>query len=667
MAQRAQYSARVGDFLDEPADSILGKLTATSAHNVELPQRNAWLDEITILKQQLAGYCEGHLFLEFSIPRMGKRADAVVIIEGLIFVIEFKVGATEFLAADRAQAIDYALDLLNFHEGSHDASLVPILVATAAAPSGDSPQIAKKGVASCVDASVGELHRLLREAVDQAVLAHLPPFDPGAWVQSNYKPTPTIVEAAQALYRDHDVSEISRSDASAKNLSETADEIAQIINFAKANGEKAICFVTGVPGAGKTLAGLSVTTSQMNHAEDEHAVFLSGNGPLVKVLREALAKDLNEREGIAMGEARRRTKTFVQNIHHFRDDSLETDSPPPDRVVVFDEAQRAWDHHHTVKFMRQKKGQPDFDASEPEFLIEVLDRHEDWCVIVALVGGGQEINSGEAGLSEWFFALQKRFRDWKVYHSSLMTSNEYAGDLDFGQLVEGLDSHPREALHLGVSIRSFRAGRLSEFVHHLIDNEPSKAHDCYHAIRANYPIFLTRSFRTAQHWLRSKTRGNELSGLIASSGARRLKPEGIDVKSPVEPEVWFLNGPEDVRACQYLEQVATEFDIQGLELDWAGVAWDADLRRDGSEWACRRFVGTKWQNVNQEIKQQYLKNAYRVLLTRARQGMVIYVPSGDADDPTRLPEFYDPIADYLTEAGIPYIEELATPGAQDRC
>lgn len=652
MAQRAHYAGPISDFLEESEESVLGKLTAASVHNVELPQRNAWLDEIRILKSQLAPFHGGHLFLEFSIPRMGRRADAVAIISNVIFVIEFKVGATDYFSADRAQTIDYALDLMNFHEGSHEAALVPILVATDAQPAKESPQIESSGVASCLNSSSLELCRIVLEALGQTKHFCLTPLIPEEWVRTNYKPTPTIVEAAQALYRDHNVSDIARKDASAMNLSETKAEVEGIIAKAKQNHEKAICFVTGVPGAGKTLAGLTVTTGQMDHAKDEHAIFLSGNGPLVKVLLEALARDINEREGVAMGEARRRSQTFIQNIHHFRDYYLRDKSAPPERVVVFDEAQRAWDRDHTVKFMKQKRGERDFDASEPEFLIDVLDRHQDWCVIIALIGGGQEINSGEAGLQEWFLALQKRFSAWKVYHSSLMTSDEYAGDLDFDRLIEGLDSHPRDALHLGVSVRSFRAERLSEFVHHLINDTPEQARACLEAIRSKYPIVMTRDLEVAKRWLRKRSRGNALSGLIASSGGRRLKPEGIDVKVGIEPEQWFLNGPDDVRGCQYLEQVATEFDIQGLELDWAGVAWEADLRRDSGGWDYKRFSGTKWQKVNLPVKQTYLLNAYRVLLTRARQGMVIFVPRGSKDDPTRLPEFYNPIAEYLVECGI---------------
>ncbi|MDA7540087.1 DUF2075 domain-containing protein [Akkermansiaceae bacterium] len=656
MPQRAQYSGPITTFIEEAPDSILGKITSTSAHDVELLQRNAWLEQIRVLKDQLTTFQSAYIFLEFSIPRMGKRADVVLIFEGVVFVIEFKVGATKFLAADQAQATDYALDLLNFHEGSHQALLVPILVATEAHSVTDSPKLNESNLMQCLKSSATDLKRRIAEVTHQGRSMQLTAIDPENWVNSIYKPTPTIVEAAQALYRDHDVTEISRSDASATNLSETADEISRIIKNAKATSNKAICFVTGVPGAGKTLAGLSVTTSQMNHVEDEHAVFLSGNGPLVKVLQEALAKDLNSRQSISMLEARRQTKTFIQNIHHFRDESLESELPPADRVVVFDEAQRAWDQHHTVKFMRQKKGKVNFNSSEPEFLIEVLDRHEDWCVIIALIGGGQEINSGEAGLSEWFKALEKRFRHWDIYHSKLISSSEYAGNINYSELTNVLKTHPREALHLSVSLRSFRAGRLSEFVHHLINNNSSRAFDCLAAIQKTFPIVLTRDLAKAKAWLKQRTRGNELCGVTASSGGRRLKPEGIDVKAAIEPENWFLNGPEDVRSCQYLEDVATEFSIQGLELDWVAVAWDADLRRDSDNWVYRRFSGTKWQNINKKDKQQYLLNAYRVLLTRARQGMVIFVPQGDRSDPTRLPEFYDPIANYLQKTGIPLID-----------
>jgi len=399
----------------------------------------------------------------------------------------------------------------------------------------------------------------------------------------------------------------------------------------------------------------------MRSAEDEHAVFLSGNGPLVEVLREALARDEHNRTGLAIGHARRNAKTFIQNIHHFRDDNLKSPSnpetPPIEKVVVFDEAQRAWDRDNTSKFMRQKRDQVDFNLSEPEFLIQVMDRHNDWCVIIALIGGGQEINTGEAGLPEWFSALRHSFSHWYVYYSNQIEAAEYIQGKPLAEHVAGLKAESNHSLHLGVSVRSFRAEKLSDFVGCIINNQPQQAIVLYKEIQALYPIKLTRNLKTARDWLKQKARGSELYGLVASSGANRLKPEGINIKAKITPSEWFLNGQYDVRSCQYLENVATEFDIQGLELDWTGLCWDADFRYVYSEsgkggWTYNAFKGTKWQQVNKEERKRYLANAYRVLLTRARQGMIIFVPQGDDDDPTRPKDFYAGIVKYLGECGV---------------
>ena len=656
MSRRSYYSAALADFLAGSEDSILGELTAGNEHELELTQRNAWQEQIRILKDQLLGQPPfgTHLFFEFSIPRMGKRADVILLTPKCLFVLEFKVGAESFYSADISQAVDYALDLKNFHEGSHDLAIVPILIATEAVTKSNCWSFDEDLVSNCLLSNREGIGNLISRVSSELIVSNR--LTVGDWVNAPYKPTPTIIQAAEALYRNHEVSEISRSDAGAKNLTETSDAIEEIIEGARRRSEKAICFVTGVPGAGKTLAGLNISTRSLNHLDGVGAVFLSGNGPLVKVLGTALARDEKLRNDITIGEAVRRTKTFIQNIHHFRDDNLQSVEAPIEKVVVFDEAQRAWDKQHTVKFMKTKKGQMDFDASEPEFLIEVMDRHEDWCVVVALIGGGQEINSGEAGLPEWFDSLVRRFSHWKVYYSDRLTSKEYTNELPIGVLTKGLNAQANEALHLGVAIRSFRAEKLSEFVKQLIDGDSQLARLTYAAIAKNYPIVLTRDLGAGRNWLRKKARGSELFGVTASSGARRLVPEGINVRLQIEPDIWFLNGKDDVRSCQYLEEVATEFDIQGLELDWSLVAWDVDLRRCNNHWDYKKFSGTKWQNNKKESNQKYLLNSYRVLLTRARQGMVIFVPKGSSTDPTRLPEFYDPIYQYLKDCGIPELE-----------
>jgi hypothetical protein len=646
----AYYEADVATFCDTSEKEVLGALAQHHGFSLEIQQRNAWLEQIRLLKVSLADINAGRVFFEFSIPRMGKRADVVLVVAGIIFVIEFKVGADKFDRAALEQVHDYALDLKNFHRGSHHRPILPILVSTKASRQGAaSLQWAEDQVAEPVCVCPSDLARLIVATLQQFKFE---PLELANWARSGYQPTPTIVEAAQALYRDHDVREISRSDAGAKNLSHTTDCLAEIIEHAKRNNRKAICFVTGVPGAGKTLAGLNIAAIRAKEHSDEHAVFLSGNGPLVEVLREALARDQSKREGISKKDALRKVASFVQNIHHFRDEGLKDSRPPAEKVVVFDEAQRAWDREQTTKFMRQKRGYLDFDDSEPAFLISVMDRHVDWCVIICLVGGGQEINTGEAGLAEWLSVIGERFGIWEVYTSHRLDDPDYIWDRNTADALSGVKVEKRNALHLGVSMRSFRAESLSDFAGHVVENRPDQASKAHAHIAERYPIVLTRDLSTARVWLRERARGSERFGLIASSGANRLRPEGIFIKAKIDAPTWFLNDRQDVRASYYMEEVATEFDVQGLELDWAGVCWDADFRYEQMAWKHYSFRGTTWQRARAHERQLYLKNAYRVILTRARQGMVIFIPNGSTADPTRPPSFYDETFNYLLRCGL---------------
>ena len=635
---------------------ILGELARNHRHDLEHQQRDAWLTQIDVLKDQLAGVSDGHIHFEFIIPRMGKRADCVLVLAGVVLVLEFKVNSANFDRHAIDQAHDYALDLKNFHRGSHSAAIVPILVATKSTSIAADVTFAPDLVAAPLQTGAAGI----RTAI-QSVLAttNAPNLDPERWAASGYQPTPTIIEAAQALYQSHDVQEIARSDAGAKNLQTTDTRIAEIIERSKTRGRKSICFITGVPGAGKTLAGLNIAAKRAAKHADEHAVFLSGNGPLVDVLREALARDQTSREGIKKSYALRKVRTFVQNIHHFRDEYLLDQNPPIEKVVVFDEAQRAWTKEQASKFMQTKRGHAGFSQSEPEFLISVMDRHSDWCTIVCLIGGGQEINTGEAGLLEWLTALQDRFHDWDVHASALLDDRHYTIAPEAIRLLQTdrVTKHPD--LHLSVSMRSFRAERLSAFVGAVLDGNAEDAKQLFTAIKGKYPIWLTRDLERARGWLRAVSRGSERFGLVASSGAHRLRPEGIHIKSSIDPSSWFLNDRSDVRSSYYLEDVATEFDIQGLELDWVGVCWDADLRYGTSNWESHAFRGTKWQNVRTDERKLYLTNAYRVLLTRARQGMVIFVPEGGDADPTRPREFYDGTYELLKCCGLPIKEPSA--------
>lgn len=641
--QRAYVSVNTQTLPQVSDAELLGQLTAGLPFSLEPAQRSAWEFQIEHLRQIALKLPPAHFFLEFLIPRMGRRADLIVVVGGLVFVIEYKVGSRGFDRSSADQVYGYALDLKHFHETSHAAQIVPILVATHAEAHADAHLLWEdNGLARPLRVNA----KGLAEAINFVCRVWGgEPIDPIAWQRGRYRPTPTIVEAAQALYRGHAVEEISRSEAGAENLTHTAEYVASAIEAAKRDKSKIICFITGVPGSGKTLAGLNLATARQRAHSDEHAVFLSGNGPLVEVLREALAIDavaLSRAAGKQTTKVQedRRAAAFIQNIHHFRDDALTTEAAPVERVAIFDEAQRAWDVKQTSKFMQQKKGQLGFSMSEPEFLLSVMDRHEDWCAIVCLVGGGQEINTGEAGIEEWLHALERSFPHWQAHIPDTLTHNV---DLENEVIAP--------ALHLATSLRSFRAERLSDFVGEVINGDAKAARKISEELK-NFPLFVTRDIEAARTWLRSKTRGHERIGMLASSNASRLKPHGIFVKAKIEPAKWFLAPSEDVRSSDALEDAATEFDVQGLELDWTCVCWDANFRRKGEAWETLQFRGTQWQAVNDPDRQGFIANSYRVLLTRARQGMVVFVPEGSPNDATRSPEVYEAICDFLSACGF---------------
>lgn len=616
------------------------------------------MKQISLLRTWLVGL-NGSLFLEFNVPRMGRRIDAVLLVGPVVFVIEFKVGDEAFDRAAVDQVWDYALDLKNFHEASHRVPIVPILVATEATASSNSQvMVDKDNVFRPLRVHPGAF----RDTVD-SMLRTIggASLDHEQWSRSSYRPTPTIVEAARTLYAQHSVEAIARFDAGARNLSVTSNRIEELVDEAKTTRQKYICFVTGVPGAGKTLVGLNVATRRRDEGEVTHAVFLSGNGPLVNVLREALTRDEVARQKergaiVRKGRVGEQVKAFIQNVHHFRDEALTDAGPPAEHVTIFDEAQRAWTLRQTANFMRRKRSHEDFSQSEPEFLISCMDRHKDWAVIVCLVGGGQEINTGEAGIDTWLEAVGTKFPDWHMFISSQLTDSEYAAGQAIDKVRQRKNVHFDDSLHLAVSMRSFRAEHVSGFVKALLDCEKNQARNAIAHFLDRYPIAVTRDLNLAKQWIRDHARGTERYGIVASSKAQRLKPHAIDIRVNVDPVHWFLNDKEDTRSSYYLEDAATEFQVQGLELDWACVTWDGDLRNTSDGWTFHDFRGNRWLNIADRDNQRYLRNAYRVLLTRARQGMVIFVPSGESSDATRLPAYYDPTFAYLVDIGIPVLQ-----------
>lgn len=654
--KREYYSDSIAGFLLSSDEEILGRLALNNDFALLQTQRGAWVAEISILRKVLKPN-QGFIYFEYSIPRMGRRIDVLLLIGPVIFVLEFKVGECEFTTYAVDQVCDYALDLKNFHESSHDQYIAPILIATEA--KGASPVIAATPQNDKLLLPIKTGIALLGSVIENVLrFADGNDIDRTEWEMGRYCPTPTIIEAAMALYNNHSVAEISRSDASATNLNKTSDAIADIIRLSREFSRKSICFVTGVPGSGKTLVGLNVATKHFNKFDDLYSVFLSGNGPLVAILREALTRDKVRRvkekgERIKKGEVMGEVKLFVQNVHHFRDDCLHHHTRPPvEHVAIFDEAQRAWNLQQTSAFMLRKKNTPDFNHSEPEFLISCLDRHPDWAVIICLVGGGQEINTGEAGIGEWIDSINRSFPDWHIYISSRLTDSEYNAEEMLKELKSRQHVAYRDELHLAVSMRSFRAEHVSLLVKQMLDLDVDSARQTHEKVKGKYPIVITRDLGKAKQWLKCQARGSERYGIVVSSQAERLKPHAIDVKSPIDPIHWFLNGKDDVRSSYYLEDVATEFHIQGLELDWACVTWDADFRYSTNGWGHYSFCGDRWNNIKKEERKQYLKNAYRVLLTRSRQGMVLVVPEGDTNDHTRNPLFYDATFNYLSEIGF---------------
>jgi hypothetical protein len=653
--KRDFFSESIEKFLCLETRQIFGQLAQNNDFDLVQTQRDAWIEEIRILKRELSGF-NGQIFFEYAIPRMGKRIDVVLLIGSTVFVLEFKVGEREFLSSALDQVWDYALDLKNFHETSHFVNIAPILVATEAPETLLNLSMTNHDdhLLFPIKSTPDSLKTIINNVL---IFCDGDDIDANIWKSGRYQPTPTIIEAAMALYNGHSVKEISRSDAGAINLAETTEVISEIIKSSKEGSKKSICFVTGVPGAGKTLVGLNIATQNNNKENGFTSVFLSGNGPLVEILREALARNKVSQEiergnKKKIGDARREVKTFIQNVHHFRDEYLIDSGEPKEHIAIFDEAQRAWNREQTANFMKRKKHIPNFNQSEPEFLISCLDRHKDWAIIICLVGGGQEINIGEAGINEWIQSLNKTYPNWQIFISSRLKDSEYGAGKILDEIKPTLKVTIKDDLHLATSMRSFRNENVSLLVKQLLDLKSNEAKQTLLRLEKDYPIFITRELSTAKKWLKNQARGSERYGLVVSSQAYRLKPYAVDIRFNIDPIHWFLDGKEDVRSSYYLEDVATEFQIQGLELDWTCVIWDGDFRFSKNGWNYLSFCGSKWNQIRKYERQVYLKNAYRVLLTRARQGMVIVVPSGNLDDPTRNPDFYTPTYEYLKSIGF---------------
>jgi hypothetical protein len=657
MSSNAFYSAPITEFLEKNDEGIIESLVANQARlnfRIEEMQMLAWKQEIPFLKMALKKYgnSDNAILFEYSIPRRNKRIDVVLTICGIVFVLEFKVGATSFNRADVAQVEDYALDLKDFHVESRDRKIIPILIATQSHQSQTSLSVGDQYIPGVVGISEStDLERIIEKEI---ILSNKVEkrIDCRKWDLSNYEPTPTIIEAAQHLFCNHTVADITHCGADKINLSETIEEVVKIVNHSRANNKKSIIFITGVPGAGKTLAGLTIAHDNKITSQGINAVFLSGNGPLVKVLQRALAEDYFRHFNITMAEAERKASVGIQSVYGFKKHYHNNTEDKPEHVIIFDEAQRAWN------LSQMKKKNPEYSASEPEMLLSILDRRDDWCSLVCLVGSGQEIHDGEAGLREWGNTLKDKYPNFEIYLSDYMLTGELrnGGSTLFDHKPDHLQVETLKNLHLAVSIRTYRAAKLSDWVALVLDGRAEEARDLATMNLTTYPIAITRDLLFAKKWLQLHCRGSRRMGIVLSSGGKRLRAEGLDPDMDREAgnkvPYWFLKDSDDVRSSSFLEVPCTEFEVQGLEVDWACIAWDQDLARMDNCWWFRSFKGTQWRDVRNIVEREYMLNKYRVIMTRAREGMIIYIPSGSDEDRTRNPSVYDEIFTYLVNCGI---------------
>lgn len=653
---KAYYCNSIPGFIRDSSTNVVGQLVK-HAFEVGKEQTDAWDNQIHELQDRLEkSGTEGDIIFEYDIVRLGKRIDVILLIKHIVFSLEFKNGKKIFNAQDAQQAEDYAIDIKNFHKESENLYVCPILVATDAEPY-NKPQ--------ALDYYPDKQIKLQRENIDTFItkvkeLTDLygsnEKIDFEKWFNSPYYPTPTIISAAIEAYKTHDISEIARSEAGQDDIEKCEEKLNEIIDYAKENKKKCICFVTGVPGAGKILVGLDVVAKNLKQKKNNLSVYLSGNGSLVEVLREALKKSVKEKKQTKR-ETEAAINSLIQSSYAFKKENVLHNNPTAENIMIFDEAQRVWNEN---KMKSKHKGDPLMSVSEPHLLYSIMDRHKDWAVMICLVGLGQDIYEGEVGITEWFNCGIEEFTNWELYYSDSIFSQTEDKDVDKikSKIKECSRCHETNELHLKTSIRSFRADKQCQFVDNLLDNNNEKAKEIYNEFFDKYPIYVTRDIDIAKNWAKTQVRGSQRCGVLACSSAQRLKPEGIYVPTDIDVKNWFLAPSDDLRSSNMMEVVASEFKVQGLEIDWAVVCWDADLRRKDNDWDYYNFRGTKWNKRRKEEEQRYLINSYRVLLTRARQGMILFVPKGvdEEEDSTRYSKYYDGIYEYLLSCGIKEIK-----------
>jgi hypothetical protein len=677
----AFYRATIRDFLEASDTELLGKLSISHANEGYESQRSdatvAWFADVKKLQGALQELVQifssveaWSVLLEYEIPRRAKRIDVVILANDVIFVLETKTRRP--LLEDYQQVEEYALLLHYFHARSSHVRVVPLVLSDHAIGKKNNRQCelafvetAAYWISPVCEITWQNLPLLLADEARKDGTSPL--IDSEQWDNGEYYPVPSIIDAASSLRAGLSIPEIAHSRAARHDVTKLTRRILDIAAEAQRDNKHVICFVTGVPGSGKTLVGLSLAFS--SRGQGEALSFMSGNGPLVRVLQ-AIFKDYRQSvEKYPASEARIHARTLIEDVHLFAKTYTKTtpSAIPSNHVVIFDEAQRAWDYEQSrLKFGRE--------TSEPTMFLQIMERHQDWALIVALVGGGQEINDGEAGLAEWGRALATTNRRWQILASPevLRGGNSVAGaTLMYDAAAKALLVTEEDDLHLQVSVRSLKAENYAQWVNHVISGDAEAAG---RSGTGGFPVYLSRNLDDTRASLRNQVVGRSRIGLVGSSKASRLRAEGLEPNSDFHGNYdwdrWYLAPTTDVRASNQLEVFATEFEIQGLELDWIGLCWGGDLVWSAKErrWIPRKFINrnvSQWSFLRHTKRQEYRLNSYRVLLTRARQGLIIFVPRGDSADPTRVPNEFDDTATYLLECGVLPLGDMSIAAASD--
>lgn len=717
MVSGQHISLKISDFLSISKEKFTGMLRN------EDKQIQSWDIEYEHLRKVFQALNkEGRIIFEYGIPSLNFVIDVVVLMEGKIFVLEYKNGdsAIHYSLEDLKQCRNYALRLKYFHNKSNEKWIIPILVEmNAPAINFNQEKSEDIQVWSTLKCNRENLKDAFTMICEKCKITCDNSWE-RSWEEGIYKATPTIIKAACDMWERNNVRGLDSGESDKDTRLKAEDFVMEIVEQSKEQKKKSIVFVTGVPGAGKTLVGLGLSV----RCQDYGASMLSGNDPLVKVLSTALRLDLEKqyKKGMLKDEiakkyehAKKQKKSadrdketdsisvdaLIRTAYAYKREIIESRlnweeksyvlrndaDPGTQHVIIFDEAQRAWTREKMLRpghaGKKQWQDKDSWPFSEPGLLLWDMNQR-DWGVLVCLVGGGQEINTGEAGIGEWMSALTTNpdLKNWQVYVSEKLFEPEYQRKAADGKTLKEhcdvLRSEGRlsknskcETLHLTTGQRSIRNNKVSDFVNNLLACNKEDARKLYEEIKATYKIYLTRDVNIAKNKLREMKKSGSYSeearmGMLMSSEAARLRPLGYEIKKVNEylskTPKWFLAPSEYICSSDFLEIALNEFFVQGLEVDYATVMWDADFRYDPiqKDWEYFCFNGeyNKWSKKDQpkqDIKRFYMKNAYRVILTRARLGMIIMVPEGDKNDSSRAKEFYDNTFEYLKEIGL---EEL---------